>query len=150
MREPILQACLGKQRVSCRRGTLTQIHQGVAIGRKRSSNNLLISESTALPDDETYKDEQYMQRITEQVQKIVTTERVLKDDSPKDYIPSEKAAKKIHEAGNCELFEVQQRTNEVQCRRCYSYIRGWISSMPMRRTTEHVGRYALQHKTIFF
>ena len=31
-----------------------------------------------IPNDETCKDEQYMQRIAEQVQKLVTTERVLK------------------------------------------------------------------------
>ena len=47
MRNPIMYASLGKPRVSCRRGTLTQIHQGVALGRERNSNNLLISESTA-------------------------------------------------------------------------------------------------------
>ena len=51
-----------------------------------------------------------MQRIAEQVQKLVTTERIFKDDSPKDNILNEKAAKKIHEAGNCKLHEVQQGT----------------------------------------
>ena len=63
-----------------------------------------------------------MQRIAEQVLKRVTTKENLKDDSPKDNILSEKAVKKIHEAGNCELHEIQQRTNKVQCHRCYSYI----------------------------
>ena len=37
------------------------------------------------PNDETYQDEQYMQRIAEQVQKLVNTERSLEADSPKDY-----------------------------------------------------------------
>ena len=62
-----------------------------------------------------------MQRIAEQVQKLVNTERSLREDSPKDNILSEKAAKKIHEAGNCELHEVHQRTNKIQCQRWYSY-----------------------------
>ena len=75
-----------------------------------------------IPNDETYKDEQYMQRIAEQVQNIVTTKESLKDDSPEDNILSEQAVKKIHYAGNCELHEIQQRTNKVQCQRCYSYI----------------------------
>ena len=39
----------GKPRVMCRPGTLTPIPSGVAIGRKRKSNNLLTSESTASP-----------------------------------------------------------------------------------------------------
>ena len=71
-------------------------------------------------NDETYKDEQYMHKIAEQVRKLVTTENALKDDSPKDNIPSEKAAKEIYEAGNCYLHEIQQRTNKVRCQRCYS------------------------------
>ena len=103
--------------------------QGVALGRRRKSNSLLISESTA-SNDETYKDEQYMQRIAEQVKKLVTTKEVLKDDSPQDNILSEKAVKKIHEAGNCELQEIQQRTNKVQCQRCYSYKEAGIQVSP--------------------
>ena len=47
-----------------------------------------------IPNDETYKDEQYMQRIAEQVQKLVTTKEILKDDSPKDNILSEQSVKK--------------------------------------------------------
>ena len=43
-RIPTFQACLGKPRVICGRGTLTQFHQRVAIGRTR-----------------TYKDKQYME-----------------------------------------------------------------------------------------
>ena len=34
-----------------------------------------------ISNDETYKDEQYMQRIAEQVQKLVTTQETVKDDS---------------------------------------------------------------------
>ena len=52
-----------------------------------------------IPNDETYTDEQYMQRIAEQVQKLVTTKEMFKDDSPRDNILSEKVVKKIHEAG---------------------------------------------------
>ena len=66
-----------------------------------------------ITNDETYTDEQYMQRIAEQVQKLKTTKEILKYDSPKDNILSEKAVKKIHEAGNCELHEIQLRTNKV-------------------------------------
>ena len=45
---PTFQACFGKPRVICRRGTLTQFHQRVAIGRTR-----------------IYKDMQHIQRIVE-------------------------------------------------------------------------------------
>ena len=45
-------------------------------------------------------------------------------------ILSEKAAKKIHEAGNCELREVQQRTDKVQFQRCYSYIEAGFQVCP--------------------
>ena len=63
-------------------------------------------------NDETYKDEQYMQRIAEQVQKLMVTKETLKDDSPEDNILSEKTVKKIHEACNFELHEIQQRSNK--------------------------------------
>ena len=56
-----------------------------------------------------------MHKIAEQIRKLVTTERPLKDDS-------QKAAKEIYEASNCELHEIQQITNKVQCQRCYSHI----------------------------
>ena len=56
-----------------------------------------------------------MQRIAEQVQKLVTTKEIFKDDSLLDNTLSEQALKKIHEAGNCELHEIQQRTDKVQC-----------------------------------
>ena len=55
-------------------------------------------------------------------EKLETTKENLKDDSPKNNILSEKAVKKIHETGNCELHEIQQRTNKVQCQRRHSYI----------------------------
>ena len=66
-----------------------------------------------IPNDETYNDEHYMQRIAEQVQKLLVTKEFFKDDSSQDNILSEKTAKKIHEAGNCDLHEMQQRTNKV-------------------------------------
>ena len=93
--------------------------QGVAFGRRRKLNSLLISESTAPPKDETFTDEQYMQNKSK---KLETTKEILKDDSPKDNILSEKAVKKIHEADNCELHEIEQRTDKVQCQRWYSLI----------------------------
>ena len=52
----------------------------------------------------------------------MATERILKEDSPRDNILSEETAKKIYEAGNCELHEVQRRPDEIQCQRCYSYM----------------------------
>ena len=75
-----------------------------------------------ITNDGTYKDEQYMQRIEEQVQILKFKKELLKIDSFQDNILSEKTVKKIHEAGNCEFHEIQQRTNKVQCQRCYSYI----------------------------
>ena len=70
--------------------------------------------------DETYKDKQYMQRIAEQVQKLVTAKEILKYHSLKDNILSEQAVKKIHEVGNCEL----------QSQRCYSYIEAGFQVCP--------------------
>ena len=81
------------------------------------SFRLLISESTASPNDRKLtRATSTCKETAEQIQKLVTTERIHEDDSPK-----EKVVKKIHEAGNCELQEVQQRTDKVQCQRCYSY-----------------------------
>ena len=57
-------------------------------------------------------------------------EKFLWIDSPKDNILSEKGAKEIFEAGNCELHESQQRTNKVQCQRCYSYIEAGFQICP--------------------
>ena len=64
-------------------------------------------------NDETYKDEQYMQRIAEKVQILVITREILKDDSPQDNILIEKTVKKSWS------HDIQQRTNNVQCQRCY-------------------------------
>ena len=75
-----------------------------------------------IPNDEIYKDKQYMQRIAEQVQKVENMDRILTADSPRDNILSEETAKKIYEAGNCEFHEVQRKTDKVQCQLCYSYI----------------------------
>ena len=51
--------------------------QGVALGRRRKSKSIDLR-ADGIPNDETYKDEQYMQRIAEQVQKLVTTEHIFK------------------------------------------------------------------------
>ena len=74
-----------------------------------------------IPNDVTYKDEQYVQRIAEQVQILVNTKRILKEDPLGDNILSEKAAKKNF-AGNCELHEIQKSTDKVQFQRCCSYV----------------------------
>ena len=50
--------------------------------------------------------------------------------------------KKIHEAGNCELHEIQQRTDKVQCQRCYSYIEAGFQECPCGGQVEHVRRNA--------
>ena len=101
-----MQACLGKPRVSCRRGNLTQIQQGVAIGRpKESSNNLLISESTA-PLTTKLKGRAVHAKNCRTSSKNCNNVKFFfffKNDSLEDNILSEKAAKKIYEAGNCEL-----------------------------------------------
>ena len=60
----------------------------------------------------------------------MTTNEIKKYDSPRDDILSEQAVKKIHEAGNCELHEIQHRTNKVQCQRCYSYIEAGFQVCP--------------------
>ena len=83
-----------------------------------------------IPNDETFTDEQYMRRIVEQLLKLVTGKEIVQHDPPKDNILSEKAVKKIHEAGNCKLHAIQQRTNKVQCQRCYSYIEAGFQACP--------------------
>ena len=67
-----------------------------------------------ISNDETYEDEQYMQRIAEQVQKLIVAKEILKDNSSEDNILREKTVKKIHDAGNSELHAIQQRTDKVQ------------------------------------
>ena len=105
--------------------------QGVAIGRKEEIEQSIDLRVDDIPNDETYKDEQYMQRIAEQVQKLVTTKDFfLKYASPKDNILREQAVKQIHEAGNCDLHEIQQRTHKVQCQRCFSYIEAGFQVCP--------------------
>ena len=100
------------------------------MGRKRNSNNLLILESTASPTTKLTRTSSTCKEIADQVQKLVNTERILQEDPPRYNILSEKAAKKIHEASNCELHEVQQRTNKVQCQRCYSYTEAGFQACP--------------------
>ena len=65
-----------------------------------------------IPNDETYKDEQYVQRHEEQVQKLLNTKRFSKEDPLGDNILSEKDAKKIYGAGNCELHGIQKMSEE--------------------------------------
>ena len=97
---------------------------------ERGHRTVCRSQSRRHPNDETYTDEQYMQRIAEQVQKLMVTKEILKDDSLQDTVLSEKTVKRIHEAGNCDLHEIHQRTNKVQCQRCYSYIEAGFQVCP--------------------
>ena len=46
------------------------------------------SQSRGIPNDEIYKDDKYMQRIAEKVQKLATANGILEYDSPKDNILS--------------------------------------------------------------
>ena len=130
MRNPRTQACLEKPTVCCRQETLTHIHQGVAIGRKRSLNNLLIAESTASLTTKLTRTSSTCTKVTEQLWKLVVVEKSLKNDSHEDSIPSEKAAKDSYEAGNCNSHEIQQRTNNVQCQRCYLYMEAGFQVCP--------------------
>ena len=71
-----------------------------------------------------------MQKIEDQVQILKATEVTLKENLPQSNIFSEKTVKIIQEAGNCELHEIQQRTNKVQCQRCYSYVEAGFQVCP--------------------
>ena len=75
-----------------------------------------------ISNEETYKDEQYVQWLAEQVQKLESTKRILKEGPLGDNILNEKAAKKIYEAWNCELHEIQKRTDKLQIQRWYSHV----------------------------
>ena len=55
------------------------------------------------------------------------------DDSSQDNILSGNTVKKIHEASNCELHEIQRRTNKVQHQRCSSYNEAGFQVCPCRR-----------------
>ena len=67
-----------------------------------------------------------MQRISEQVQKLVNTERIWKEDPPGNNILSAKASKKMFDAGNCEL--------NGHIMSAMLFVRGlWIRSVSLRR-----------------
>ena len=85
----------------------------------------------------------HAKRMAEQVHKLATTKQILKDDSPKDNILSEKAAKKIQEAG--ELHEIQQRTKYNV--NVVTHTLRLDLSMSIRRKVEDVRRNAFQHQT---
>ena len=91
-----------------------------------------------IPNYETHKDDQFLQNIVEQEQILRATEETLKENLPQSNILSEKTVKIIQEAGNCELHEIQQRTNKVQCQRCLLVRRSWISSMSLWMELGHV------------
>ena len=98
-----MQACLGKQS-KLQTWNSNPTSSGSRNWPKGESEQSVALRVDGIPNDETYKDEQYMRRIAKQFQKLVTTERILKDDSPKDNIQTEWAAKKIYEAASCIKF----------------------------------------------
>ena len=59
------------------------IPSGSRIWPKKESEQSVDLRVDGIPNVQTYKDEQYMQRIAEQVQKLVNTERISEEDSPK-------------------------------------------------------------------
>ena len=75
-----------------------------------------------IPSDEIYKDEQYMQNISKQMEKLVDTEKSLQEEPLESNIFSEEAEMKIYEAGNCELLDVQERSVKVQCQRRQAHV----------------------------
>ena len=58
-------------------GTPTQFHQS-RIWPKVQFEHSVDLQVDGIPNDETYKDEQYVQRIAEQLQKLVYTKRIFK------------------------------------------------------------------------
>ena len=122
MRDPTICASLGKPESKLQTWSSSPNSSGRRNWPKEEFVQSVDLRVDGIPNDETYKDEQYMQRIAEQVQKLENTERISEAGSPKYNILSEKAAKKIHEAGSCELHEIQQRTGKVQCQLCFSFI----------------------------
>ena len=115
----------------------TQLPQRVAFVQVKTVNKIVESQTrqpretackmtilqidlcvNGIPSDEIYKDEQYMQSITKQIEKLVDMEQRLQEEPLESNIFSEEAAMKIYEAGNCELHEIPQRTVKVQFQRC--------------------------------
>ena len=77
IRDPILLACLGKPRAICKHGTLTRMLQGVAVGRRRKSNSLLFSESTASPTTKLTRTSITCRESLNKSKKLVTTKEFL-------------------------------------------------------------------------
>ena len=67
-----------------------------------------------IPNDEIHEDKQYMQSITEQIEKTCRRGENLQEKSLKSNILSEEAAMKIYEADNCELHEVKKRRQDFE------------------------------------
>ena len=84
-----------------------------------------------IPSDEIREDNQYMQSITKQVERLVDTEKSLQEEPLENNILSEEAAMKIYEADNCGLHGSTK--NRQSAMSTLPSIRGsWIPSMPMR------------------
>ena len=64
MRNPRTQACLEKPTVYCRRETLTHIRRNWSNEEFEQSLDRRVD---GIPNDETYKDKQYMHKVTEQL-----------------------------------------------------------------------------------
>ena len=107
--------------IYCRQGTLTQIHQRSRNWSKEEFEQSIDLRVDGIPNDETCKDEQYMHKITEQVQKLVKIEKSLKNDSHEDSILSEKAAKGNFWSRQLRFtWELCKELDKVQRQRCYS------------------------------
>ena len=87
-----------------------------------------------IPSDEIYEDKQSLQSITNQIEKLVDTEKSRQEELLKNDILSEEASMKFYEAGNCEPHEGSSTKNRQSAMSALPSIRGsWIPSMPMRR-----------------
>ena len=76
MRDLTVCASLGKPRASCIRCDSNPIPSGSRNWPKEEFEQSVDLRVDGILIDETYKDEQYMQRTAEQFQKLVNTERI--------------------------------------------------------------------------
>ena len=120
------------RRQGCQRKWEKRIVRETAHTSKTTKSNTHYTDLRVdgIPNDEAYKGRAVHAKNRRTSPKTCDYERSIKDDSLQDHILSEKAVKKIHEAGNCELREIQQRTNKVQCQRCHTYTEAGFQVCP--------------------
>ena len=138
-------ACLGKPRVICRPGTLTHMHQGVAIGRKRKSNYWL--QSRRHPQWRNLQG------------RAVHAKNCRTDSKTSDY--KEFFLRRLI-WGQHSLWECREENSwSRQLRVAWNSAKnlqstmstmllmhwGWIWSLSMRRKVEYIRRNDLQHQT---